>query len=275
MATILAISSQVARGYVGLSAIVPALQALDHEVIALPTVILSNHPGHGDTAGQRIDPALLRQMLATLDRHGWMARIDAVLSGYLPSPEHVAAVADAVALVRARNPAALYYCDPVLGDDPKGLYIAEAAARSLADSLVPLADVTFPNRFELAWLSGASVADAGGAQVAARRIGRPWTIATSIPEGDAALATLAIGSTRSWASVVSRQARVPNGTGDLFSALFMGYRLAGKPVEAALGGAVAAVDLTIRASAGQEELKLVAMLRAFCDPATVDARALD
>jgi pyridoxine kinase len=131
MGTILAISSQVARGHVGLAAAVPALHALGHEVIALPTVLLSNHPGHGAVAGQRIDPVLLGQMLATLDAHGWLARVDAVLSGYLPTPGHVAVVEDAIARVRARNPAAAYFCDPVLGDDPKGLYIAEDAARAL------------------------------------------------------------------------------------------------------------------------------------------------
>ena len=38
MARVLVISSQVARGHVGLAAIVPALQGLGHEVIALPTV---------------------------------------------------------------------------------------------------------------------------------------------------------------------------------------------------------------------------------------------
>ena len=46
MARILAISSQVVRGHVGLSAIVPALQRLGHEVLPIPTIILSNHPGH-------------------------------------------------------------------------------------------------------------------------------------------------------------------------------------------------------------------------------------
>lgn len=263
MSTILAISSQVARGHVGLSAMVPALQALGHEVIALPTVILSNHPGHGAVAGQRTDPTLLRQMLATLDRHGWLAGVDAVLSGYLPSPDHVAVVAEAVALVRRHNPTAGYFCDPVLGDDPKGLYIAEDAARALAETLVPLADVTFPNRFELEWLSGVPVADAGEARAAARRLGRPWTVATSIPHDGGALATLAIGADAAWISTVTRQERVPNGTGDLFAGLFAGYRLAGRPVPAALWAAVAATEGAIRASLGQDELRLVANLHSF------------
>ena len=47
---ILSISSQVAYGPVGNSAAVPALQAMGHEVLAIPTVMLSNHPGHGKQA---------------------------------------------------------------------------------------------------------------------------------------------------------------------------------------------------------------------------------
>jgi pyridoxine kinase len=260
MSTILAISSQVARGHVGLSAAVPALQALGHAVIALPTVMLSNHPGHGQVTGQRIEPALLRQMLATLDGHGWLKGVDAVLSGYLPTPEHVAIVAEAVALVRGHNAGATYACDPILGDDPKGLYIAEEAARALAETLVPISNVTFPNRFELEWLSGAPVTDAASAQSAADRLGSSWTIATSIPHEGGALATMAIGPGETWLSAVARQDNVPNGTGDLFAALFTGYRLGGRAVQAALGTAVEAVERAICASRGHDELQLVAIL---------------
>jgi pyridoxine kinase len=263
MRTILAISSQVARGHVGLSAAVPALQALGHNVIALPTVMLSNHPGHGAVAGQRIDPALLRQMLATLDGHGWLKGVDAVLSGYLPTPEHVAVVAEAVALVRGYNAGATYACDPVLGDDPKGLYIAEDAARALAETLVPIADVTFPNRFELEWLSGESVTDAASARDAAGKLGAIWTVATSIPHEGGALATMATGPGGTWLSAVARQDDVPNGTGDLFAGLFTGYRLGGRAVPAALGTAVVAVEQAICASRGHDELQLVAILRSL------------
>ena len=264
MATVLAISSQVARGHVGLSAAVPALQALGYSVIALPTVMLSNHPGHGQVAGQRIDPALLRQMLATLDGHGWLKEVAAVISGYLPTPEHVAVAADAVAQVRGHTPGAIYACDPVLGDDPKGLYIAEDAARALAETLVPLADVTFPNRFELEWLTGEPVTDVTGALRAAAKLGVDWTIATSIPHGAAELATIAIGREQAWLSTVARQDNVPNGTGDLFAALFTGYVGLGEhTAQSALGAAVAAVEQVICASQGHDELELVAMLRSL------------
>lgn len=263
MGTILAISSQVARGHVGLRAIVPALQALGHDVIMLPTVLLSNHPGHGAVAGQRIDPTLLRQMLATLDGHGWLGGVDAILSGYLPSAEHVAVVAEAVGMVRGHRPAATYFCDPVLGDDPKGLYIAEEAARGIAERLVPIADVIFPNRFELSWLTGEDVGDVTGTRSAASRFASVATVATSIPAAEGRLATVAVSEGDAWAIDVARREKVPNGTGDLLAALIAGRMVNGRTIPEAVGSSVDDVQRAICASLGRDELDLVAILKGF------------
>lgn len=263
MGTILAISSQVARGYVGLSAVVPALNALGHEVIALPTIILSNHPGHGAAAGQRMDAAVLSRMLETLEAHGWLREVDAVLSGYLPTPEHVAVVAEAVQRVRARNANAAYFCDPVLGDDPKGLYIAEDAARALKTTLVPRASMIFPNRFELAWLSSQPVTDVASAENAGRALGPSVTVATSIPAPDDALATVAVTAKEAFTRVVPRLDDVPNGTGDLLAALFAGHRVNGCAVPEALELSVSVVQKAICASATRDEMNLIAILRGF------------
>ena len=57
MATVLAISSHVTRGSVGLAATVPALQWLDHEVWAVPTGLLASRPGPGRLARSAIGEA--------------------------------------------------------------------------------------------------------------------------------------------------------------------------------------------------------------------------
>ena len=67
---ILAISSQVAYGPVGNSAAVPALQAAGDEVIAVPTIILSNHPGLGKPVGLRIPAPDVAGILGALDNLG-------------------------------------------------------------------------------------------------------------------------------------------------------------------------------------------------------------
>lgn len=274
MARILVISSQVARGSVGLNALLPALAAYGHETIALPTILLSNHPGHGRFAGERIDPALLERMLAALDANGWLAEVDALVTGYLPSAAHVAFAASALTAVRTRNAAAQLFCDPVLGDDPKGLYIAAEAAQALRDTLVPLADFTFPNRFELSWLAGRDVRSEDDARDAARRLAPKWVVATSVPGPIGQLSTLAISAQGAWAASLAERARVPNGTGDLLAGLFTGAVRSGKAPEVALAESVAGVASVMTASAGRDELRLVGTLDRALWSGSVGTRVL-
>lgn len=257
MARILAISSQVVDGHVGLSAITPALQALGHDVLALPSIVLSNHPGQQPASGTRIEPAVLDQMLATLETNGRLRDLDAILTGYLPSAAHVAFAATAVARCRRINPQLTVLCDPVLGDDPKGLYLDPAAAHAIRDDLVPLADILTPNRFELAWLTSRAVTDRQTAIAAARALFRPLVVATSIAVPPDHLATLAIGAESVAETVVSRRPQAPNGTGDLLAALFLaGYLTPGGSAGVALTQAVEHVDAVLTASEGRAELRL-------------------
>lgn len=276
MARVLAISSQVARGHIGLSAIVPVLHALGHEVVALPTVVLSNHPGHAHAAGTRIEAPTLREMLQALDRNGWLAGIDAVLSGYLPTAEHGRLVEHAVGAARARNERCLYLCDPVLGDDPKGLYIPEAAAVTIRERLVPMADCVSPNRFELAWLTGKAVDGVGDAICAARALAAGIVFATSIP-ADASrgeLANLRVQGSSAMAIRVRRLEQVPNGTGDMMSALILAAILEGRGAEMQLVAAVSGVEAAIAASRDCDELALVASRATWSAPPHIEVERL-
>jgi pyridoxal kinase len=257
MSRILAISSQVASGHVGLSAIVPALNRLGHEVVALPTIVLSNHPGHPHCAGLRIDPAELAKMRDALAANGRLQGIDVILSGYLPSSGHVDFVRDTVGAVRRHSPAARFICDPVLGDDPKGLYIAEHAALAVRDQLLPIADLIVPNRFELEWLSGQSVRSVADALAAARSLPPPETVATSISESSGSqvptLANVRITSNHATLCRSPMMPNVPHGTGDLFAGL-----LAADPD---LGLASARLSHVITMSLGNPELALIEACR--------------
>jgi pyridoxine kinase len=264
MARIVAISSQVASGYVGLSAIVPALHALGHEVIAVPTVLLSNHPGRQKTFGTRIAPDVLAAMIKTLSSNHRLDGVDAVLTGYMPSAEHVRVIAQCVRDLRTTSPSLTYLCDPILGDDPKGLYIDPAAAAAIRAELLPLADIVTPNRFELAWLSGLPVEGTDTAVAAARQLGRPRCVATSIPVDQSHLATLAITPTSTDQAIVARRPEVPNGTGDLLSALYLAGALDhATPAVMTLNWAVTAIDRLLGASIGQTEIALIANLQSL------------
>jgi pyridoxine kinase len=255
MARILAISSQVVRGHVGLSAIVPALQRLGHEVLAVPTILLSNHPGHTRAAGTRIEVNTLMGILDVLDANGWLAGLDAVMTGYLPSKEHVAFAGRAIDLIRKRSPDATVIVDPVLGDDPRGLYVEASVAQAVRGELIAKAEIILPNRFELAWLANLPADDGNGAVIAARTLAAKRVIVTSVPDGPR-LANVAVTASSTMACKVERRPSVPHGTGDLLSGLFVGHLMNCGDPDRALGLAVAGVRCAVEASVESSDLVL-------------------
>lgn len=259
MGRVLAISSQVVRGHVGLSATVPALQRLGHETWALPTVVLSNHPGHPHVGGTRIEADVLESTLDALDANGWLSEVDAVLSGYLPTSDHVRVTARLVRRLRLRRNI-LYLCDPVLGDDPKGVYLDTHAATAIRHELVPLADIATPNRFELGWITGRPTGTVADVKSAARALGPAQVMVTSAARQSGHLLNLHVTGDAVSACAVSEIAVAPHGTGDLFAGLVLGHVLAGRPHLDAMARAARGVALALAASAGQDELAIVPLL---------------
>ena len=242
MARILAISSQVVRGAVGLGLTVPALRRFGHEVLALPTILLSNHPGYPLSARFSVSPEDLSRILDALDGNAWLAGLDAVLTGYLPTPGHVHFARDAVQRVRTLSPGALVVADPIVGDDPRGPYIDIATAYAIRDELLPEVDFATPNRFELSFLSRRPVGNLDQAARALDCIGCGGGLATSIPcPGKTEMVNLLSAGSVFAATTVPSQATAPNGTGDLMCAMFLGALLAAHPPASALGLATAAV----------------------------------
>jgi len=227
MLRIFAISSQVAYGHVGLAAILPAIQSLGHEVLALPTVMLSNHPGHRHFAGERISPATLKAMAVAMDKNGWLTGIDRVLTGYLPSTEHVAFAADTIARIKTRSPAAEIICDPVIGDAIDGIYIDIEAAEAIRDRLLPVSDLIVPNNFELSWLAGTDIGSEADILRARQAFPGTAVLATSVPTGKHGImanvfsppATPGGSPTAATSCRFTVYPDVPKGTGDFFSGL--------------------------------------------------------
>ena len=165
MARILAISSQVVFGPVGLNCIVPALQSQGHEVMALPTILLSNHPGLGKPEGRATAASEMSAMLRALKNLGAFEQIDAIITGYFASAEQVEMIASLIAEINC----SIVLVDPVLGDHGK-LYVPETTALAIGRKLLPLATIITPNAFELSWLSGSTVYNVEEAVAAARKL---------------------------------------------------------------------------------------------------------
>lgn len=254
--TVLSIQSEVAAGHVGNSAARFALQRLGRRVFALPSVLYSNHPGRGAFRG-RVTPAEeLTALLDGLEQLGELKSVAAVVSGYLGAAAQADVVRDAVTRVRRASPQALFLLDPVFGDEG-GAYDARGVAEAMARMLLPLADITTPNRFELQSLSSRAVTDAPSAVAAARLLGPRLVLATSVPQG-AELGTVLVTPEGAWATTSPRVQHAPHGTGDTLAALFLGHVLNGQSPPEALQAASSSVDALIRDAAahGSPELRL-------------------
>jgi pyridoxine kinase len=226
MAKVLCISSQTVYGPVGNSAAVPALQAAGHEVMQIPTVILSNHPGHGKPAGQPTSAELLENMLAALNRINAFDGLDAVMTGYFTSAAQVVAATKQINALKAENELLHVLVDPVIGDNGAP-YVPIDVAEAIRYHLLPLATITTPNLFELAWLTGLDVvADA------VQHLNVAETIVTSVPKGADALATILHVGGKQNTHVMLRHAKVPHGTGDFLAGCYLAERLKMPPASA-------------------------------------------
>ena len=79
-----------------------------------------------------------------------------MLSGYQGAEDVGLAILDAVALVKSRNPDAVYCCDPVMGDVGRGFFVRPGIPELMRDTVVPAAQIVTPNQFELEFLTGRS-----------------------------------------------------------------------------------------------------------------------
>lgn len=262
---VISIQSQVAFGHVGNSAAVFPMQLHGIDVIAVPTTLLSNRPGYKTVRGKVLEAQLVADLLLGIEERGAIDSANAILSGYLGSADVGGAVADFVARAKARNPALLYACDPVLGDRDRGLFVRDDIPPLVRDGLCALADIITPNHFEFEWLCGAETKTIDEVITHARALharGPSTIVVTSAeladtPNGE--IETLAVEPSRAWRVRTPRLAISPNGTGDLFAALFVAARVRGAETPEALGHAASAIFAVLERTAarGTEEMRIV------------------
>src|SRR6187399_330992 len=183
----MSIQSFVAYGHVGNSAATFPLQRLGHEVWPVLTVVFSNHTGYGDWRGPLLPPDDVRAIVTGIEERGVLPTCDGVLSGYLGGPGICEVVVDAVARVKAANPAATYTCDPVMGNATSGCFVDPAIPPIIREQVVPVADILTPNQFELGFLTGTdphALDEVLASADAARAMGPSTILVTSVETGD-------------------------------------------------------------------------------------------
>ena len=279
MASIFSLTSQVVYGHVGAQASVPSWHLMGHQVWHLPTVLFSNHPGHGGYGGGPVDLARQNQLLDGLLERNLLADCAAVHTGYLGQPGSVHVALRAIAAV----PNGLVLCDPILGDEGR-LYVAPELAAGLREKLLPRADLVTPNRFELAWLTDQEIHNLEDAVRAARilrRQGPGTVICTGAAQTEGRLSNLAVGPDGIYqvqVPFIPDGQAVPKGTGDAFAAILLGHYLNHRDMAAALAWASAALHGLIQASMamGSDELAVIAARNEITAPShTFEVERLD
>src|SRR5438270_2434102 len=276
MPTVLSIQSRVAYGHVGNAASVFPLQRLGVEAWALDTVAFSNHTGHGKWRGGVVPAAAIAELFEGVAELGVLPYVDAVLSGYLGDVATGPVLLGIVDRVRAENPKALFCCDPVIGDVDTGSYVTAGIAEFFRDQALARADIVTPNRFELEYLTGASIADVSGAGAAAaslRALGPRIVLVTSLDTDPDRITMLAAGPDGLWLVETPRLPAMLNGCGDVTAALFLARLLRGESLPDALANTAAAIFAVIETTLhlGRYELALVAAQDELLTPTRIFA----
>lgn len=266
---ILSIQSSVAAGHVGNRAAVLPLQLMGFDVWPVDTVIFSNHPAHGGHRGRTVSPAALTDLLDGIEALGLWPRCDGILSGYLGGAGAGPVILDAVKRVRAARPDTLYLCDPVFGDNGE-IYVELGIVDFFRNEGIACADVTTPNAFEAAHLTGIDVTDVASARTAAIGLCQkgPRITAVTGVRANGSISTVAATPDGSWLVTTPEIVGASHGAGDLFAALFLGHLLKHRPVPDALAETVSAVHAIIDLARNTDsvDLPLVSGRHLILDP---------
>ncbi|RKR71247.1 pyridoxal kinase PdxY [Otariodibacter oris] len=268
MKNVLSIQSHVVYGYAGNKAAVFPMQLLGVDTWALNTVQFSNHTQYGHWKGMVIPKEQIGEITQGIDEINALHECDAVLSGYIGAAEQGAEILAAVEKIKAKNPNAIYFCDPVMGHPDKGCIVASGVSDFLRDEAMAKADIIAPNLVELGELTGLPVENFEQAIEAIKFIlskGPKIVLVKHLSRvGKDASKFEMVLATQSGIWHISRPlhefvGRDPVGVGDLTSGLFLANLLNGKSEIEAFEHTANAVNdvMSITQENGKYELQII------------------
>lgn len=274
---LLSIQSHVAYGHVGNASAVFPMQRLGVEVWPIHTVQFSNHTGYGAWKGRVFDGPTITELVDGIAERGVLPRCDGVLSGYQGSAEIGGAILETVARVKAANPAALYCCDPVIGDVGRGIFVRPGIPEFMKAEVVTKADIVTPNHFELDYLSGSESRTLPAMKTAIHAVqamGPRVVLVTSAHTDDTpddSIDLIAGEGGRFWRVRTPKLGVSVNGAGDCIAALFFVHYLRSRSAGEALAKAAASTYGLLKrtADAASREILLVAAQEEFVTPTTM------
>lgn len=241
MAHILTIQSHVVHGHAGNAAAVFPMQRLGHQVSSLNLLQFSNHTGYKTWGGSSLSLKELEDLIQGLKKLGILTQIDALITGYMASVEQSQAIYSFIAELKQQRPELIYCCDPVMGDEGRGLYVTPEVANFIQSRLIELADWITPNAFELSQLVQSLIPDRESALQAATSILKRFpqlrgVLATSIANTKENTGLLLVTRKYAYQCETPKYTLIPtvHGTGDVAAAIFISHLLNGDDPVAAM-----------------------------------------
>lgn len=266
MKNILSIQSHVVFGHAGNSAAVFPMRRIGVNVWPLNTVQFSNHTQYQQWTGTVMPASHLTEIVDGINQIHELKRCDAVLSGYMGSPEQGNAIIEVVKKVKTVNPNAIYFCDPVMGHPEKGCIVAPGVAEFLCNTALSVADMMAPNILELEELNDKQhIRNVDEAVIACRKICNKGPKVILVKHLSRAgynkdnFEMLLVTQHEAWhisRPLVDFGVKQPVGVGDMTSGLFLANILLGKSLVEALEHTTAAVYAVMLETLKQHEYEL-------------------
>jgi len=272
---VLSIQSYVSSGFVGNRVAFTVFNFLGIECDTVNTVSFSNHACYPCVRGSRLSADEFLSLIDGLEQNS-LANYSHILTGYCGTPDLLRAVPGVIQKLKAKNPNIIYVCDPVLGDNGQ-FYVPEGMVPIYREFVLPHADILTPNEHELRWLTESPTPittpeQAIHACALLHAKGIPLIILKSLFVASRPGSLLLLSS--EWDKATGKQRilqcwfpRIEGmfyGTGDAFSALWIGHFCCGKaPVRGNLTLSIQKVISTMQAillrtkESGLSELRLV------------------
>lgn len=277
MKSVLSIQSHVVFGRAGNSAAVFPMCRMGVDVWPLNTVQFSNHTQYPQWTGSVFPAQHLTDIVNGLAQIHKLEICDAVLSGYIGSPEQGNDILAIVQKVKIANPQAIYFCDPVMGHPEKGCIVAPGVAEFFCNKALKASDVIAPNLLELETLAGQNINSVEQAVMAARALCQKGPKIVLVKHLSRAgyradrFEMILVTEKQSWhvsRPLVDFGEKQPVGVGDLTSGLMLVNLLKGEPLDKALEHVAAAVyEVMIKTKEmGEYELQLVAAQDKMVNP---------
>lgn len=274
MITVLSIQSSVAYGYVGNSAAAFTLMRLGVETYPVFTVHYSNTTSYGSWRGPVLSADAVWDVVTGIDEREALGGVNAVLSGFQGSETMGNTILSAVDLVKQRNPAALYCCDPVMGDFGRGMYVAAGIPEFLRDKVIPHCDIVTPNQYELDFITGRTTRNLDDLLRSVDQLiatGPRIVLVTSAGGEDTpkdAVSMVAATADEAWLVTTPLIDQVFTGSGDMTSAVFLATYLASQRLDISLKKTADVVYSVLEATAlaGRRELALVSAQNLIPEP---------